>query len=104
VHRNWLAVTSSLPPGQWYTDSTSPWTLDYPPFFAWFEYLLSLAAQLVDPVMLRLDSLDYSSWRTVLFQRLSVVSTDLILFLGVRALAEALPRAGERHGGRSVPT
>ena len=33
-----------------------------------FEYAMSLAAHLVDPDMLMVTNLDYSSWRTVLFQ------------------------------------
>jgi len=105
VHRNWLALTSSLPHSQWYTEATSPWTLDYPPFFAWFEYLLSLAARYVDPAMLQIDNLDYASWRTVLFQRFTVIITDLVLFLGCKSLAEALPKGqGGRHSRASTLT
>ena len=116
-----------------YTEATSPWTLDYPPFFAWFEYLLSLGARHVDPAMLQIQNLDYASWRTLLFQvglpqrrispillsllsvvthsfkhvlnvkihfhsqRFSVIITDLVLFLGCKSLAEALPKG---QGGR----
>lgn len=96
VHRNWLAITHSLPPKQWYLDETSPWTLDYPPLFAWFQKLLAMPAPLVDPVIVDVKKgLEYEAPMAVLYMRATVMLSDALLFYAVHHYARGLP-AGKR--------
>lgn len=80
VHRNWLAITHSLPRDQWYYEAGSEWTLDYPPLFAYFEALLSKFCP--DAAALDLSRHYYASEAFVYFHRLTVVLCDIVLFYG----------------------
>lgn len=82
MHRNWLAVTHNLTFHQWYYDTTSEWTLDYPPLFAWLEFGLSHIGKFFDPEMVKLENLNYASDMTVIFQRLSVILLDFVFIYG----------------------
>ncbi|CAG5102102.1 3-glucosyltransferase (Homo sapiens) [Cotesia congregata] len=88
VHRNWLAITYSLPIKEWYVNAKSEWTLDYPPFFAWLEFLFSQIAKFVDPEMLKIDNLNYDSPETIFFQRTTVIIADLMFLYGVREIGK----------------
>ncbi|KAL9655141.1 hypothetical protein ABK040_008917 [Willaertia magna] len=101
VHRNWLAITNSLPLHQWYYDTHSEnSTLDYPPLFAYFEYFLSLlGCKTVWPIVEKISTsqmnatsttwchvangVNHQSYSLLLFQRLTVIFiSDVIYFIG----------------------
>lgn len=82
VHRNWLAITHNLPLKDWYVEHTSQWTLDYPPFFAYFEWFLSQFVPKVvkDDGCLDIVEVGNYGWPTIIFQRSTVIITEILLF------------------------
>ncbi|CAF4068101.1 unnamed protein product [Rotaria sp. Silwood2] len=97
VHRNWLALTHSLPLNQWYYENRSEWTLDYPPFFAHFEYGLSKFAHYFDSAMLDINNHNYASEKTKLFQRLTVIGSEIILALAILSLLKSMQIGRKNH-------
>ncbi|XP_044717538.1 ALG6, ALG8 glycosyltransferase family domain-containing protein [Hirsutella rhossiliensis] len=96
VHRNWLAITNSLPVSEWYYEQTSQWTLDYPPLFAYFEWLLAHVGRLVDPAMVKLYSLNHESLQTVYFQRTTVILSELLLAYALQMFVDSTPAPSRR--------
>ena len=90
VHRNWLALTNTLPINQWYTDTTSAYPLDYLPLFACLEWVLSQFAPFFDPDMLIIAERTNNSNATRHFLMGSVVLLDLTMAFGIWVCSRAL--------------
>lgn len=86
VHRNWLAITNKLPIQDWYTENTSQWTLDYPPFFAYFEWVLSqfVPSAVVKDGCLDIVEIGQYGFATVVFQRFTVIISEIALFYALQ--------------------
>ena len=65
------------------SQDTSEWTVDYPPFFAWFEFILSQLVSIVDPSIVKVGKLHYVSWSCVVFQKVSVILTEAVLCVAI---------------------
>ncbi|CAH8582501.1 unnamed protein product [Schistosoma bovis] len=101
VHRNWIAITCSLPISKWYFDETSVWTLDYPPLFAFFEWFLSFIAIKIDPEICTITSHPYISNGLIIFQRLSVIISELLMFAALVKLLHSVKMSGSGFLKRS---
>lgn len=95
MHRNWLAITYSLPLSEWYFEATSIWTLDYPPFFAYFEWLMAQLASKIDPKITTVANLEYEAMTCLLFQRFSVVVSDVVFCYGCYKICKAVVTLGD---------
>lgn len=86
VHRNWLSITSLLPLKDWYIEDTNQWTLDYPPFFAYFEWFLSrfIPKSVADDGCIALVPIGNYGMKTVIFQRSTVIITEIVLFIALQ--------------------
>lgn len=103
VHRNWIAITHSQRPSEWYFESTSKWTLDYPPLFAWFQWVLSQVAVILDPKMVTISALPYSSLRAVVFMRSTVLLSEAALFASLWRLWGTASLFGNCISKRRLP-
>ena len=90
VHRNWKAITTSLPIDKWYFDSGSIWTLDYPPLFAYMEYILGMISKLFDENITVLSNYNYGNWSCKCYQRCTVLIGDILLFFALKKLSTSL--------------
>ncbi|KAH3681960.1 hypothetical protein WICPIJ_007079 [Wickerhamomyces pijperi] len=85
VHRNWLAITSTLPISKWYIENTSIWTLDYPPLFAYFEWLLTwfIPGDVVQDGILQIVKEGQGTYglKTIVFLRITVIISEILLFV-----------------------
>lgn len=103
VHQNWLAITYSLPLQEWYFEATSKWTLDYPPFFAYFEWLMAQVAALVDPMITTISKDPYRQQSCVVFQRVTVIVTDLFFCYACLRICEVTRRGKKQAQDLRVP-
>lgn len=69
---------------EWYYDERSQWTLDYPPFFAYFEFAISKIATIFG-----IDC-SLNTWDFILFHRVSVIATDLLLFVAIWMISQTI--------------
>lgn len=88
VHRNWKDITTTLTIDKWYFDERSEWTLDYPPFFAYMEFLLGKISDILDNkfhLNINIHTENNISNSCLYFQRATVlILGDMSLFFALK--------------------
>jgi alpha-1,3-glucosyltransferase len=96
VHLHWKDLTTRYPVRSWYTEVTGPPYLDYPPLFAYVEWLLGQVAHLLGIPLT--EKAGVVPMTTLAFMRLTVIALDAALFLGVApwssSAAQYVPSSG----------
>uniref|UniRef100_A0A0K0G119 Alpha-1,3-glucosyltransferase n=1 Tax=Strongyloides venezuelensis TaxID=75913 RepID=A0A0K0G119_STRVS len=101
VHRNWMAITFAKNLSEWYYEDTSEWTLDYPPFFAYFEWLLAQGAFKIGlKDSLKISEKPIMNDGILYYQRFTVILVDLLYYVGaflISDISEDLPFKGGKE-------
>lgn len=104
VHRNWMAITYNQPIKDWYFDTTSEWTLDYPPLFAAFELFLALIAHTLNVKdALLLSKVPIRSEHVIFYQKITVIVSDCLYYYAVYKLCDSLQRNSLGANNISAP-
>lgn len=86
-----MAITYNLPLNEWYIDSTSIWTLDYPPLFALYEFLIALIANFFNfDQDLRLTKNVIRTESIIFYQKVTVIASDLVYYYAIYRLCNSI--------------
>lgn len=115
VHKNWMRITTTKHISEWYYDvrklflikylkTFSVWTLDYPPLFAYLEYVLGTISYYVDANMLsEVYILLFNIMRIIwyLMIKFALLSWDLQLFWVICSIFPRLSSQSEQFRANS---
>ena len=101
VHRNWKDITTTSNIGLWYFDERSKWTLDYPPLFAYLEYLLGILADFLDKYFLtgiNIHTKNNRSLNLIYYQRITVLLLgDITLYLSLKYFTNSFKKSINKY-------
>jgi alpha-1,3-glucosyltransferase len=102
AQRHWMEIVINLPVGDWYRNTADNdllyWGLDYPPLSAYLAYAFGRVAKILEPASVALfDSRGYESASSKTMMRLSVVLTDMLVYIPAVWLFCRTYYKGSRH-------